>query len=277
MINQLNLNDYKQGIADLYDRRSQTYDDSEWHWQICHRLLEFSQVGSGQFVLDIATGTGHVAIAAAQIVGPEGWVVGVDISDGMLDQARSKVEALNLSNIEFQPADAETLNVLVDWFDRILCANAFPWIEDKAAALQRWYQCLKPGGLVGIYTPAETAYVGDVVLRHVFETYGVALVSSEPVGTIEKCHHLLAEAGFEAIEIKTEQHGSYISLEKAKEMWSGSYRPTLPISKSPSHLSSAQLAQAKAEFEARLEALQTEQGVWNDLTTFYVLERKPEI
>ncbi len=44
MVNQLDLNDYKQGIVDLYNRRSQTYDDSEWHVQICYRLLEYSQV-----------------------------------------------------------------------------------------------------------------------------------------------------------------------------------------------------------------------------------------
>ena len=76
MIAPLNLNDYKQRIADLYDHRSQTYDDSAWwHVQICHRLLEYSQVNFGQRVLDIATGTGHIAIAAAQIVGVKGQVI----------------------------------------------------------------------------------------------------------------------------------------------------------------------------------------------------------
>jgi len=92
MINQLDLNDYKQGIADLYNRRSQIYDDSEWHLQICHRLLEYSQVSSRQHILDIGTGTGHLAIAAAQIVSTEGRVVGVDISAGMLDQEGVKLK-----------------------------------------------------------------------------------------------------------------------------------------------------------------------------------------
>jgi len=278
MINQLDLNDYKQEIADLYNRRSQTYDDSKWHLQICHRLLEYSLVSSEQNILDIGTGTGHLAIAAAQIVGTEGRVIGVDISALMLEQARSKVESLGLSHVEFQRRDAEALDFPTNSFDRILCANTFPWIEDKETALSLWYQLLKPGGLIGIHTPAETAYVGYVVLRYVLERYGISLEPSNRIGTIETCQNLLATAGFEAIEIKTEQHGSYISLDKAKATWEGIVALPSPRKSENflSQLSSMQLAQAKAEFEAELEALQTEQGIWDDLTTLYILGRKRE-
>jgi ubiquinone/menaquinone biosynthesis C-methylase UbiE len=118
MNNQLNLNNYKQEIADLYTGRSQTYDKSNWHLQIAHRLVEYGQVDSGQHILDIATGTGHVAIAAAQLVGSEGRVIGIDISTGMLAQARQKAERLNLSNVEFQLADAEALDFPANSFDR---------------------------------------------------------------------------------------------------------------------------------------------------------------
>lgn len=274
MINELGLSDYKQGIADLYNRRSQNYDDSEWHLQICHRLLEYSLVSSGQHILDIGTGTGHLAIAAAQIVGTEGGVTGVDISASMLDRARSKVEMLGLSNVEFQLADAEALNYPDNSFDKILCANTFPWIEHKEAALRLWYQFLKPGGLIGIHTPADTAYVGQAVLRKVFERYGVTLEPTNRIGAIETCESLFKDAGFEAIKIKTEQHGSYISLDKAKASWSGIV--SLPSPRQSENLlsSSEQLEQAKAEFEAQLEALQTEQGIWDDLTTWYILGRK---
>jgi ubiquinone/menaquinone biosynthesis C-methylase UbiE len=102
--------------------------------QICRRLLEYSHIGSGQQILDIGTGTGHLAIAAAQIVGTEGRVIGVDISALMLEQARSKVEELGIRNVEFQLAAAETLNYPANSFNQILSANTFPWIEDKEAA-----------------------------------------------------------------------------------------------------------------------------------------------
>jgi ubiquinone/menaquinone biosynthesis C-methylase UbiE len=49
-------------------------------------------------------------------------------------------EALAPSHVEFQLADAEALNYPANSFDRILCANTFPWMEDKEAALRLWYQ-----------------------------------------------------------------------------------------------------------------------------------------
>lgn len=281
MVNQLELNEYKQEVADSYDRRSQTYDNSEWHMQICHRLLEYSQVRDGQAVLDIGTGTGHLAISAAQIVGNQGQVLGIDISARMLEQAQSKVNALGLSNVEFQLADAEALDYSVDYFDHILCANTFPWMENKEATLRLWYQFLKPSGRIGIHTPADTAYVGAVILRRVLVKYGLSLEPSNRIGSVEQCQNLFANAGFEAVAVKTEQHGTYTDLDKAKATWKGIVvspsSTSLKVSGNDlSQLSSVQLAQAKADFEAEIESLQTEQGIWDDLTTLYILGRKPE-
>ncbi|MEB3180930.1 MAG: methyltransferase domain-containing protein [Nostocaceae cyanobacterium] len=144
----LALNEYKQQIADLYNRRSHTYDNGDWHPRIAHRLVEHANILQGQQVLDIATGTGMVAIEAAQLVGLEGRVVGVDISPGMLAQARHKVEMLGLSNIEFQLADAEALSFPDNSFDRVLCSSAFIWMSDLSGVLRHWYDVLKPGGLI---------------------------------------------------------------------------------------------------------------------------------
>lgn len=278
MAQQLDLNDYKQVIADLYNRRSQNYDDSEWHLKICHRLLEYSQISSQQHILDIGTGTGNLAIASAEIVGTGGKVVGVDISAQMLDIARNKLKTIGLSNVEFQLADAEALNYPVNSFDRILCANTFPWIENKQATLRIWYQFLKPGGLIGIHTPADTAYIGQVILRSVLERYGIKLEPSNRIGSIETCKKLFANAGFEAIDIKTEQHGSYVSLDSVKAQWEGliSFSSHSKSEELVSQLASIPLAEAQAEFEAKLETLQTEQGIWDDLTTLYILGRKAE-
>jgi ubiquinone/menaquinone biosynthesis C-methylase UbiE len=276
MNHQLELDDYKQQIADLYSRRSHNYDDSNWHTRIAHRLIEHAQISRGQHVLDIATGTGMVAIEAAQIVGSEGQVVGVDISTGMLDQARRKVERLGLSNIEFQLADAEALNFPANSFDLVLCSSAFIWMADLTAALRLWQKLLKPGGTIGIHAFADTAFIGGVVAQKLAEKYGVSLAFSKPTGTIEKCHALLAAADFEAIEVKAEQDGSYISFEQAKRMWAGSSHPAPGQFPNPlSQLSSEQLAQAKAEFDAELEAMVTGQGIWNDILTFYAFGRKP--
>jgi hypothetical protein len=88
----------------------------------------------------------------------------------------------------------------------------------------------------------------------------------------------VSNAGFEVLEIKTEQHGSYISLDKAKATWERNrFIPSPRQSKNIlSQFSSTQLVEAKAEFEAELEVLQTEQGIWDDLTTLYILGRKSQ-
>ncbi len=278
MEKQLDLEVYKQEIADLYSGRSQTYDNSNWHLQIAHRLVEYGQVSSGQYILDIATGTGHVAISSAQLVGAEGKVIGIDISAEMVKQARYKAEQLNLKNIEFQLVDAESLNFTANSFDRIFCSSAFIWMSDLIAALRLWHNCLKPGGIIGIHAFADTAFIGGVVTQKIAQKYGISFLMSKPTGTVEKCQNLLQKAGFEAIDIKVEQEGSYISLDKAKGMWAGSSHPAPGQYPPPlSQLSLEQLIQAKTEFEAELELLQTEQGIWNDITTFYVYGSKPKI
>ncbi len=98
--------------------------------------------------MDVATGTGIVAIAAAHILGTEGKVVGVDISPGMLSQARRKIEAAGLQNIELIEADADYLNFDDQSFDAILCSSSIPWLNDIPATLGKWYRWLKKGGLV---------------------------------------------------------------------------------------------------------------------------------
>lgn len=275
MNNLSELDKYKQEIADLYTRRSQTYDNSDWHLQIAHRLVEYGRVSRGQKVLDIATGTGHVAIAAAQIVGSEGRVIGIDISPGMLAVARNKALELNLNNTEFLLGDAENLDLQDNTFDRIFCSSAFIWMSNLHAALTHWHRFIKPGGIIGFHAFADTAFVGGVVTQQVAEKYGISFNMSKPIGTVEKCRNLLEQVGFKEIEIKIEQDGSYISLEKAKAMWAGNSHPAPGQYPPPlSTLSTEQLAQAQAEFEAEIEALETEQGIWNDITTFYVFGQK---
>lgn len=276
MNNQLKLDDYKQQVADLYSSRSSNYDNGDWHPRIAHRLVEYAHLRPSQHVLDIATGTGMVAIKAAQIVGIEGRVIGIDISIGMVEQAKRKVETLGLGNVEFQLADAEALNFLDNSFDCILCSSALIWMSDLSGALRHWHQLLKPGGLLGFHAFADTAFISGVVAQRVLEKYGVLLLLSKPTGTVEKCHNLLKQAGFVEIDVNTEQDGGYISLESAKGMWSGNGSVPAP-GQHPNpllQLSSEHLTQARVEFDAELETLQTKQGVWNDITIFYTFGRK---
>lgn len=271
MNNQIKLEEYKQQLANTYNDRSHNYDESQWHKEIAYKLVDYAQISNGQQVLDIATGTGHIALKVAEIVGT-GHVIGVDISPAMLEKARNKAKKLSLNNIEFQLTDAESLNFYHNSFDRILCANAFPLIADRLAALQLWQKLLKPQGLIAIHVPGDQAFAVGIIWQNVLDKYRVVSPFNQPIGSFEKCYELLAKSGFVDIEIHTEQYGNYMNLEQAKQRWAINSSLTFP---NPlSQLSPEQITQAQAEFNAQLEALATEQGIWNDGTTFFAIARK---
>lgn len=281
MTSSLNLNDYKRAIANFYDHRSSNYDEGEWRKRVCDNLLNYSLVGKGQFVLDIGTGTGRLAIAAAKIIGYQGLAIGVDLSPKMLAIARKKVENIRLDNVQFQLADAEKLDYPDDHFEHILCANTFPWISDKEAVLKSWHRFLKPGGCIAIHTPADTAYVGAVVLRQILATHGITVEPSNRIGSVEQCKKLFISAGFEDVEVKQEQYGSYTDFESAYSSWNSIIENpsslSLNVSSEILRLSSAQLAHIQSEFKRALMAKQTSEGIWDDLTTLYILGRKADI
>ncbi len=264
------LNEYKQEILDFYQAR--TSYDNDFTYRRAIPLVELAQLQAGQHILDVATGTGIVAIAASEIIGSEGKVIGVDFTPGMLDQARRKIEAAGLENIELIEADAEAIAFEDERFDATFCATAIVLLSNIPAALQSWYRWLKNGGVVAFSCWSTTSFFTPVITK-VCAKYGFSLPNlHEPLGNPEKCYTLLQEIGFHDIAIKTEQFGSYLSLDEAKSYWKGKwlYANGHPLL----HLSEEQIEQLKAEFQAEIETLATEQGVWHENTTFFVIGKK---
>lgn len=269
------LRAYHKHITDTYDERSGNHDKSEWHRKTALRLVEELPPRSGDGVFDIGTGTGTIAFHAASLVGPNGKVIGVDLSRGMLTQANEKLAASNLRNLEFVLADAERLEFPSNSFDRIYCASAFFCILDPAATLRHWYDLLRPGGGLGFHALPETSYVWVSVARNVLAKYGFPYVLNTPTGTIEKSRQLLIEAGFNEIDIREETSGYFIPLEKAKKTWikkddfaPGQYPH--PVRDVPPEI----LTQCQRDYETRIEELNTDKGVWNDVSMYYIYARK---
>lgn len=77
------MSNYKQQVVDFFERRTAYDAEGDSHPNEALRLLEYVPIKSGQTILDLATGTGLVAIAAALKTAPEGSVIGVDMSPGM--------------------------------------------------------------------------------------------------------------------------------------------------------------------------------------------------
>lgn len=103
-------------------------------------------VGRGEAVLDLGCGAGFDAFIAADLVGPRGRVVGVDLSPEMLAVAETGRRAAGLGHVQFREASVEALPLADTSFDVALCNGLFSLVPDKPAALREILRVLRPGG-----------------------------------------------------------------------------------------------------------------------------------
>jgi len=229
-----------------------------------HRLVERAPLPLGARVLDVATGTGGVALAAAQRVGPTGKVVGIDLAADMLAYARQKLTEAGLTHVEFCEGDAEHLDFPDQCFDVVLCAASLFFVPDMLAALREWWRVLAPSGYVGFcgFGPTFLQPLRDLWTARLLQ-YGVtpSAFPWQRLADLATCQHLLHEAGFGQIEVQQEQLGYY--LQTVEEWWEESWAS--PRRLAVLQLTPAQQAQFKAEHLAEVAALATVQGLWVDV------------
>jgi ubiquinone/menaquinone biosynthesis C-methylase UbiE len=183
-----------------FDQRGATYDSDKIHRRIVEILLSRAQLKPRARVLDLATGTGAVALQAAQIIGREGSVLGVDVSDGMLAEARRKSADADLGNVEFLKADAEQVNLLPASFDDILLGSALVLMRDIPGMLQRCIRWLVATGRIGFDMPAKPFGLSQWVAEAAAEQ-GISLGYDSVADTPAKCQQLLEHAGFVDISV----------------------------------------------------------------------------
>ncbi len=116
----------------------------------CGNPLGFSGVKPGDFVLDIGSGAGMDALLAARLVGPEGRVIGLDMTPEMIAKATENAQRAGAANVEFRLGDAEQMplpDATADWIISNCVINLAP---DKAKVFGEIARVLKPGGRVAI-------------------------------------------------------------------------------------------------------------------------------
>ncbi len=110
---------------------------------------ELTHLREGQRVLDLATGTGDMALRLARKVGPRGVVIASDINAAMLAQGRDhSIDRGAVGNLSFVQADAEHLPFPDGYFDCVVMAFGLRNVTNKERALSAICRCLKPGGHV---------------------------------------------------------------------------------------------------------------------------------
>ena len=138
-------------VRAMFDRIAGPYDamntvmTAGLHHRWRDRAVELAAVGPGSRVLDVATGTGDLAVALARAVAPDGEVVACDFSERMLERARRKAPALR-----FEWADALALPYASDSFDAATVGFGVRNFSDLRRGIEEMARVVRPGGRVVI-------------------------------------------------------------------------------------------------------------------------------
>jgi len=123
-------------------------------------IIQAAGISEGDTVLDAGTGTGVLLPFLSLAVGDEGHVLGVDLSSGMLGQARRKFSSL--PNVELRLADVET-DTIPGEFDRIMMYCMFPHLNNPVETLQWLVKVnLRPGGTLTIAHPQSRHQINGI-------------------------------------------------------------------------------------------------------------------
>lgn len=121
------------------------------------RLCKRAGVSEGMHVLEIGSGAGDVALTLAELVGPTGQIVGVDVNAKILDTARQRAADAGVQNVEFIAADARNLD-FSDKFDAVVGRFVLMYMVDPPEAFAKLITHLKPGGIAAFQEPEYTLY-----------------------------------------------------------------------------------------------------------------------
>ena len=167
-------------------------------------LIRAAGIGAGAAVLDVACGTGVVALAAAELVGPGGSVVGADPAPGMLAAAREVAP-----QIDWRLCPAEALEVGDGAFDAVLCQFGMMFFAERNAALKEMARALRPGGVLAVsvwdHVAANPAY--ERVIGFLEEEVGKAAADAVRMpfclGNPDAVLEPIRAAGFAEISLET--------------------------------------------------------------------------
>jgi ubiquinone/menaquinone biosynthesis C-methylase UbiE len=161
----------KVRAARTYNSAADVYDDpanSFWE-RFGRRTIERLQLREGATVLDVCCGTGASAMPAAAIVGPSGFVLGIDLADRLVEIARAKAQARGLRNIQFCVGDMLNLPASEYRFDAVVCVFGIFFAPDMTLALRSLWGRLRSGGRLAVTTwgprffePATSAFWSSI-------------------------------------------------------------------------------------------------------------------
>ena len=167
----------------------------------CGIPTEFAHIKAGDTVIDLGSGAGNDCFVARALVGEKGKVIGIDMTEAMIEKARLNTEKLGYTNVEFRLGDIEKMPVTADKADVVISNCVLNLVPDKNKAFAEIFRVLKPGGHLSI---SDVVLEGNLPekLQQAAEMYA-GCVS----GAIQKEDYLkiIADKGFKNTTVQKEK------------------------------------------------------------------------
>ncbi len=225
----------KQRLSGIFDGASTTYDHvgPRFFSHFGRRLVKIAQIPSGSKVLDAATGRGALLFPATESVGTQGTVIGIDLSEMMVQETRKELVRKQIApNVEVRQMDAEHLQFPDESFDFVLCGFAIFFFPQLDQAMAEFRRVLKPNGHICVSTfdklfYKERSWFDEIVEIHLPSEPGATQKpesnsESKPVfDTPEGLREIINSAGFDNIQIFSETAEFVYATEE--EFWSAQW------------------------------------------------------
>jgi arsenite methyltransferase len=164
----------------------------------CGNPVAISKLRKGESVLDLGCGGGFDAFLAAKAVGPQGRVIGVDMTPEMLTKARENAKQMKAGNVTFRLGEIEHLPVADSTVDVILSNCVVNLSPDKESVWQEAFRVLRPGGRLAISDVVAIAEIPEPMKEQAALLTGCVAGA----GQVDEIEEQLIEVGFEEVNIE---------------------------------------------------------------------------
>ncbi|MCL4310110.1 MAG: methyltransferase domain-containing protein [Actinomycetota bacterium] len=229
-----------------------------------------------EHVLDVATGTGHLALSIASAL-TRGRVTAIDFSQGMLNCARQKAIHRGTKNVEFIEMDMQNMELKARSFDVAVCSFGIFFVEDMSAQLKKITSLVKPGGTVAISTFEENHYFPPLVelMINRLEKFGVDKPPQtwKNVAREDGCRKLLESSALTNIHIGYENVGYHLATPEEWwcVIWNGGFRRLVD------RLGPEQMARFRSEHLAEVDSRRNADGIWLDVGVLFSIGQRPAV
>ena len=273
--------DRKKMIQQGFDTVAAGYDHPSMPFfpETARRLVQHLQLNPDDHLLDVCTGTGCVALAAAEKL-TQGKVTGIDLSSGMLQQAKTKAAQQDLTNTEFQQMDLEelsleSLNRPNGAFDAATSSFGLFFLEDMTQGLTNIANTVKQGGKVAITTFAGNAFspMADVFIEQ-YEATGrqVPPLSWKRLATEELVKEQFKAVGIDKVDIHHEPLGYHMTDPQMwwDIVWNAGWRALL------NQMPEEEQKQFEEVHRNEIKKVLGEEGVWFNTEVLIAVGEKQE-